>query len=115
MGKPYEGVDPEKSKKVREFFEYYEVESGLLLGTETTSSSPMGEVSVKTTYSDYKKFGDFMAPTVMVQDAGMQKMKMTTDAIEWDTVSADALALPENIKALLDKKKPVQAGASNTE
>jgi len=54
-------------KSGRETFDCYSPATGLLVGSKSVQSTAMGEIPVATIYSDYKKFGDFMMPTKMVQ------------------------------------------------
>ena len=80
VAKPTEDLG-EETEKLREIFEYYSVESGLLMGTESLNASPMGEMKVRSYYSDYVELGGVKTPRTVVQDAGMQKMKLVTEEL----------------------------------
>ncbi|WP_438962679.1 insulinase family protein [Nonlabens sp.] len=45
---------------------FYDTESGLLVGTETTSMTPQGETKVVTRYSEFKEYSGVKFPTTMV-------------------------------------------------
>lgn len=45
---------------------FYDTETGLLVGTETTSMTPQGEAKVVTQFSDFKEYAGVKFPTSMV-------------------------------------------------
>lgn len=84
-----------------EVLEYYDVETGLLAGFRMDSSSPMGTVpGVVTVISGYKDFGGILTATTARQRAMGIESVLTISAVEYDTVPADAFALPPAIAAL---------------
>ena len=54
----------------RQSFEYFDVESGRLVGEEGLQHSFMGAINVRAFASDYQRFGDIMVPTKIVQELG---------------------------------------------
>jgi zinc protease len=50
---------------------FFDEKTYLLLGTEITMTSPQGSMMVKTTYSDYKKYGEIMLPETTSEDSPM--------------------------------------------
>jgi hypothetical protein len=103
---PFEGRECYTVRVVRasgfEVLEYYDVETGLAAGYRMSSTSPMGTVpSVVTVVNEYKPFGPLLMPTVMQQRAmGIDSVLRITE-VAYDTVPADAFALPPAIKALV--------------
>ncbi len=47
--------------------EYYDVETGLQIGSESQRETPMGVLPTKVMLREYKKFGALKQPTVLVQ------------------------------------------------
>ncbi|MCU0647713.1 MAG: hypothetical protein MUF00_06940 [Gemmatimonadaceae bacterium] len=81
--------------------EFFAVDSGLLLGSVTTQSSPMGELEARSVLSDYKAYGPVKLPGKIAITAGPQQMTMTTKSVTFNDVPDTAFALPEAIKALV--------------
>ncbi len=93
-----------------EYFEFFDVESGLMWGNERTQASPMGEVPTTTVLSDYKDFDGLLVPTKTVQRAmGMEQVFTIIEFTETE-LADDVFALPEEIKALMEpaKKEPAK-------
>ncbi len=88
-----------------EYFEYFNVDSGLMVGVERSQSSPMGDLPATTILSDYQESGGVLIPRKTVQRVmGMQQVITVLEvaAMEQD----DALfAVPEEIKALMEPAK----------
>lgn len=88
-----------------EYFEFFDVESGLMWGNERTQASPMGEVPTTTVLSDYKDFDGLLVPTKTVQRAmGMEQVFTIIEFTETE-LADDVFALPEEIKALMEPAK----------
>ncbi|MEP6905679.1 MAG: hypothetical protein ABI875_06315, partial [Gemmatimonadales bacterium] len=64
-------------KSGRETFDCYSAASGLMVGSKSIQPTQMGQIPVSTTYSDYKKFGDFLLPTKTVNSMMGQEQVMT--------------------------------------
>ena len=86
----------------RESFEYFDVESGRLVGQEGVQHSLMGAINVRTFASEYQQFGDILVPTKIVQELGPgQTVQLTILLIEYDNVDPSTFALPASIEALI--------------
>lgn len=85
----------------KESFLYFSAESGLLLRTDAINSSPAGDVPTSTQFSDYKDFGGYMQPTMLVIDAGGQEFSIEVDEITFDDVGDTQFDLPSAIQSLL--------------
>ena len=78
---PVEGKDAYalqvKTPAGREFTNYYDVASGLLVKKSAVQEGPQGSITVNTLVSDYKTFGGVKVPTKIVNDLGMMKFEIT--------------------------------------
>ena len=81
--------------------EFYDVETGLKAGGTIERKNPMGTISVTSTLSDYKKFGDILHPTTMKQTMTGVQVVTTFTSIEYDKVDPSVFELPAQIKALV--------------
>ncbi len=101
----FAGVDAYKVKMVRKVgpasTEYFSVATGLRIGSQTTVVSPMGELEINATLSDYKQFGAVKLPTKMAQSQAGQDMVMTFTNVKFNEVTDAMFALPEAVKALV--------------
>jgi len=108
----FEGSPAYKVKVVttweEEYFEFYGVDSGLLLGSIRTQESPMGGVEAVTVLQDYRDFGGIMLPKTVVQRVMGMEQIMTTDSVTYDAVDPAVFALPDEIKTLLAARKQPQ-------
>jgi hypothetical protein len=84
-----------------EDFEFYDVASGLLVGSTGKRTLPMGTFDVTNVLSDYKDFGGLRLATRSRQQMMGIEQVMTISSVEFDTVDAAAFALPPQIKALV--------------
>lgn len=82
-------------------FDYYDASSGLRVGFEQTRDTPMGKLKPTTVLGDYKKFGNLLQPTTLVQRLEGVEEKVTVESVEYDTVSPSVFELPAPIKALI--------------
>lgn len=70
--------------------EYYDVKTGLLSKTETTTSTPQGEITSVANYSEYKTFDGVLFATVTEMQVGPQTFKITLDKVEVNKNVSDA-------------------------
>jgi hypothetical protein len=84
-----------------EDFEFYDVENGLRAGSINTRESPMGTVTTTSVESGYKKFGNVLQATSVVQKMMGVEQKLTLATIEYDNVEPSVFELPTPIKALI--------------
>jgi hypothetical protein len=82
--------------------EYFDVATGLHIGTESVRATPQGNVPTVNILRDYRQFGPVLQPTTVVQRALGFEQIVTITSCEYDTVPSDAFALPAEIKALID-------------
>jgi hypothetical protein len=86
----------------REVFEYFDVESGRMIGVEGAQESIMGSMDVVTTLGEYQQFGDVMVPTLTVQQFGpLQTVRVTIQSVEMDSVDPSVFDLPPAIQTLI--------------
>lgn len=101
----FEGIQAYKVRLIRpsgeEDFEYFAVDSGLLVGNSVTRMSPMGPLPAITVFGEYKDFGGVKLATRIVQKVMGVEQIMTVTTVEHDKVDASAFALPAPIKALV--------------
>lgn len=101
----FEGIPAYKVRLIRpsgeEDFEYFAVDSGLLVGNSVTRMSPMGPMPATTVFGEYKDVGGVRLATRVVQKVMGVEQIMTLTTIEHDTLDASAFALPASIKALV--------------
>lgn len=81
--------------------QYFDVESGLLLGSEGISSTPMGKLPVKVTLRDYKLWGAIRQPSRMIQTSMGLDQHFIVDTVELNAVKPEALEPPAVIRALI--------------
>ncbi|MSR63582.1 MAG: hypothetical protein EXS08_14185 [Planctomycetes bacterium] len=102
VAKVAEGLDPLKTLKARTSQEFYEISSGLLIGSNATMDGEMGSGPLSTVYSDYKDFGGVLLAATKTSSAQGVKMVYVTDAVEFDTAKPEDLAPPLEIQKMLE-------------
>jgi len=85
----------------RETFDCFSPETGLLVGSISRQSTPMGEIDVVTLMERYSETGGVLAPTRIRQQMLGQEQVMTLDSIEYDVVEPSVFDLPEVIRTLI--------------
>ena len=103
VAKPAKGEDAAKTKKFRTTTEFYEKETGLLAGSVSTNSSPMGEMAVTVVTSEYEEFDGLLLATKLVQQTPQGDLVLTVDTVEFDTVAPKEFELPAEVKKLAEK------------
>lgn len=88
-------------KSGEEVREFYDKESKLLLGTQTTVQTGMGPVEATTIRREYKPLGGLLVPTKSIQRANGQEFVITVLTSEANTVDPTIFELPAQIKALV--------------
>jgi hypothetical protein len=84
--------------------EYFDVDSGLEMGSEASRQTSMGVLPVTSVVRDYKKFGDLLQATTLVQTGlGIQQVFHLT-SFDYNAVPASAFDVPASVKPLIDKK-----------
>lgn len=88
----------------RQVIEFFDTDSGLQIGSESTRTTPQGAVPVVDILRDYRRFGSLMQATTFVQRAlGFGEQIVTMTSCEYDTVPDATFALPPSIAALIAK------------
>jgi hypothetical protein len=86
--------------------QFFSTKSGLLVKTRATAASPMGEVDVEVTVSDYKNFGGVLMPTRSKQKAGGQELEISVSSVGVnEAIPPDIFNPPADVQALIDKAK----------
>ncbi|MGH9409370.1 MAG: hypothetical protein ACRD1V_07930 [Vicinamibacterales bacterium] len=99
-GRPCYKVSLERVDGVNDF-DFYDASTGLRAGYLNKRETPMGEVESTSVESDYKKFGNLLQPTTLVQRAAGVEQKITLESLDYDKVDASVFALPPEIQALI--------------
>jgi len=82
----------------------YDKESGLMVKMTMTAQTPMGEQTVDSFATDYRKEGDVLMPHKIKQVVAGMEMVFTVDSVTFDgDIPADKFAVPDDIKALVNK------------
>ena len=81
--------------------EYYDVETGLQIGSESQRDTPMGVLPTKVMLREYQKFGGLKQPTVLVQSTMGIDQVFRIMSYEYNDVPATAFDPPPQIKALI--------------
>jgi hypothetical protein len=83
--------------------EFFDVETGLHIGFETSRVMSLGPNPLPFTavIRDYRKFGDLMFPTTLLQRTMGLEQVIRVTSIEYNTVAADAFEAPPAVKALI--------------
>ena len=78
-----------------EYVEYYDAESGLLVGRKEMQPSPAGEVEMTGQVGGYKRFGDVLVPTIWTHKTAQQEWTAVYETIEFDNVSPHVFTVPK--------------------
>lgn len=101
----FEGRPTYKLRALRtsgdEDFEFYDVETGLLVGSIVTRESPMGAMKATNLMTEYKAFDGLQIPTRQVQRVMGTEQVLTITGVEFGTVEASSFAPPAAIRALV--------------
>lgn len=81
--------------------EFFDVETGLMLGSEGVSDTPMGKLPVKVTLRDYKVFGGVKQPTRLIQASMGLEQHFVIESLELNVVRPDAFQPPPVIRAMI--------------
>lgn len=93
----------EQTLKTRTTTNWFDVETGLMLGQQGTQSSPQGEVEATMTFEEYGERSGYRMPLVLKQDAmGMQVIIRFTE-FEPNAVDPSIFEPPDAVQALLEE------------
>ncbi len=85
--------------------EFYDVETGLLLGSEGESDTPIGKVPSRIMLRDYRQFGAVRQPGRLVQASMGIEQHFIVESMTFDAVAASAFDPPAVIRALIKTPK----------
>lgn len=81
---------------------WYDKSSGFLVKIAMTSKSPMGEISVESFPSDYRKEGELVVAHKILTKLAGQELGMTIDKVEHNVeIPKDKFEPPAEVKALI--------------
>jgi hypothetical protein len=84
-----------------EDFEFYDVDSGLLVGSIVMRESPLGAMKATNVMGDYRTFGGLQIPTRQVQRVLGTEQVVTIVSVEFGGVDPATFAPPASILALV--------------
>lgn len=84
-----------------EQIEYFDQETGLQIGSESSRATPQGIVPTVNILRNYQKFGNLLQATTFVQRAMGFEQVVTLTSCEYDQVPTSIFELPPPISALL--------------
>jgi hypothetical protein len=94
-------MDPEKTRAARTVQEYYEVERGLLLGSEGTLDGELAAGPFSIVHSGYEDFGGIVLASRSVVRQGATEVVLTLESVEFDTVTEEQVRPPLEVRELL--------------
>jgi len=84
----------------RSFREYYDVDTGLLVGLVERSKTTASSSRVESVFSDYERFGAGLVATRTRQRSNGIELVLLVDEVEYDAVTDETFAIPDEIRAL---------------
>lgn len=98
-------LTPSEGKPVTQ---YYDKPSGLLVKVAATVVSPMGDIPSETFIGDYKDVGGVLTPHSLRHKVMTQEIQIRIESVQYNgDLPPDAFDPPAEVRALLDKPKPV--------
>lgn len=91
-------------KSGRETFDCYAVDSGLLIGMESTQPSPMGDVEALMVVDEYQEFDGVQVPTISRIEVMGQTQVLEIESIDFGTPDEALFERPAAIQGLIDQK-----------
>jgi hypothetical protein len=104
VARPLPGMDPEKTRAARTVQEYYDVASGLLIGSEGTMEGALVSGPFTNVHSDYKDFGGVVLASRSRVRQGAVEVLLTLESVEFDTVTEEQVQPPPVVRALLQAR-----------
>jgi hypothetical protein len=84
---------------------FYDKQSGLMFKAIMTAKTPMGDVTVESVVSDYRKEGDILVAHKMTQKTMGQEFSLALETMKYNVdIPKDRFDPPAEIQALMDKK-----------
>jgi len=85
--------------------DFYDCESGLLIGSIRPELSPYGWLAYTWTFADYHRFGALQFPTSLTQDVQGPELVLTRTSIGYNNVKPARFALPIPIADILKGRR----------
>ncbi len=85
--------------------QFYDRESGLLIGSRDKVSSQMGTIEATTVIGDYKEFGAVKVATKFTSKTMGQSQVMEFKDVSFDPIDDSIFALPPEVETLVKQKK----------
>lgn len=82
-------------------YDCYSKETGLLVASEATQATQMGDLPTVSIYRDYRDFEGRLVATRLVQRVAGQEQIMVIDSVEYGEVDEARVQPPEAIRALI--------------
>ncbi len=82
-------------------YEFFEVASGLSVGSRSAVSTPMGRMETTSVVGEYRDFGGLKVATRIEQRLPQYSLVIRIREVEFDTVDEAAVAPPESVRALI--------------
>lgn len=86
-----------------EQIEYFDVDTGLLIGSEADQASPQGVVHTVNVVRNYARFGPILQATTFIQRALGFEQTMVLTSVEYDTVPDSIFDPPAAVRALISR------------
>src|SRR5690606_2930326 len=106
-------ADDADADEAEQYF-YFNVETGLPAGAESTQESRFGPMSVTIVFEEWKGFGDLNLFTRMKMSQMGQNVTFNWTELEFDTVDDAVFALPEEVKKLALQRMMEEEKAEET-
>ncbi len=88
----------------KEEFNYFDVETGLAVGSESIQNTEMGPVPVQTMLLDFTEYGGLKMPTRVIEAMGTVAVEIKILSVTYDSADFPSMALPPEIQALVDEQ-----------
>ena len=88
----------------KEEFNYFDVETGLTVGSESVQDTEMGPIPVQTMLLDFAEHGGLKTPTRVIEAMGPIAVEITVQSVTYDSPDFPAMSLPPEIQALVDEQ-----------
>lgn len=93
-------------KEGTEMTTYYSKKTKLAVRTTFTMNNPMGAINMVMNIAEHKKYGDLLMPSKTTMKMQGMEFNVSVDEVKFnEEIPDERFALPEEIKALIDKKE----------
>lgn len=110
VAKPLEGMDAGETLPARTTLEYYEISSGLLIGAVGRQEGEIASGPYTRLYLDYRDFSGVLIPAMTKLKQGVIEMELSTESVEFDTVTDEQVLPPLEIRTLAEAESAPAAG-----